>query len=614
MKTPLAKLRTFLLINLLLLGSLASLGLLQPAQAADAGNWSAGHIIDDQVFNNKDAMSPTDIQNFLNSKVPTCDTNHPAGPSNQGAQPPWTCLKNYYENTTSHANNLNNAGVPAGAISAAQIIYNDAQQFNINPQVLLVTLQKENGLITDTWPYPWQFRTAMGFACPDSSACDPAFFGFAQQVYQGARHLRNFADGLNNANWFTPYTVGVRNISYSPTGGCGSSAVNITNGATAALYSYTPYQPNAAALANLYGSGDGCSAYGNRNFWRDFTDWFGSTLSQGSVSPLPSTWSFEALSGSTSSINQTTNDTGHNPAAIQFGTNLHTFYYDATAGVLKHAVAGSGGWTFETLDGAGGANGRLTGNNLGQDPSITIFNNTLHVFYYNSTAHTLRHAWSADGASWQFETLDGVVGANGRIPLDVGLMSTATSYSGTLQVFYYSASLGDLRHAWMDSQGTWRFETLDGSPGTIGKWNADLGLDPVTVAYGTTLQLFYYDAQNGNLRHAWSDTTGWHFENLDGDPGSIGHWNVTAGATPYTTSIGGTLYVFYYDSTSSDLRVAWSDVSGWHFNVLDGNSSAASGATSQTGIDPVAATYNGSLQLFYLDTTNSALRHAFTTP
>ncbi len=27
----------------------------------------------------------------------------------------------------------------------------------------------------------------------------------------------------------------------------------------------------------MYGTGDGCSAYGNRNFWRYYTDWFGST-------------------------------------------------------------------------------------------------------------------------------------------------------------------------------------------------------------------------------------------------------------------------------------------------------------------------------------------------
>jgi hypothetical protein len=53
--------------------------------------------------------------------------------------------------------------------------------------------------------------------------------------------------------------------------------VNILNQATANLYDYTPYVPNSAALNNLYGLGDGCSSYGNRNFWRIYNDWFGST-------------------------------------------------------------------------------------------------------------------------------------------------------------------------------------------------------------------------------------------------------------------------------------------------------------------------------------------------
>ena len=51
----------------------------------------------------------------------------------------------------------------------------------------------------------------------------------------------------------------------------------VRNQATHALYVYTPYTPNKAALKSLYGTGDSCSAYGNRNFWRLFIDWFGVT-------------------------------------------------------------------------------------------------------------------------------------------------------------------------------------------------------------------------------------------------------------------------------------------------------------------------------------------------
>ncbi len=228
--------------------------------SAKAASWDPGRIIDDGKFTNKNAMTPADIQNFLNSKVPACDTWHAAGPGSQGAQPPWVCLKDFNEN----------------GVNAPNIIWNAAQTYGINPQVLLVTLQKENGLITDTWPYPWQYRTAMGFACPDNGTCDPAYYGFTNQVNQAARHFRNFYD--QNPNWYIPFRPGVNFIQWSPNGSCGGGNVNIISRGTAALYSYTPYQPNAAALNNLYGTGDGCSAYGNRNFWRDFNNWFGSTL------------------------------------------------------------------------------------------------------------------------------------------------------------------------------------------------------------------------------------------------------------------------------------------------------------------------------------------------
>jgi len=260
------------LTSLVVLSFLA-IALFMP-RAASAASFDAGRIIDDSVFTNKSSMSVGDIQNFLNSKVPSCDTYHAPGPSAQGANPPWICLKNYNE----------------GGKSAAQIIWEQAQNYSINPQVLLVTLQKENGLITDDWPYPWQYRTAMGFGCPDGAPCDTQWFGFTNQVSQAARHFRNFYD-LNPA-WYIPYRTGTNFIKWNPNSACGGTNVNIQNRATAALYSYTPYQPNSAALNNLYGTGDGCSAYGNRNFWRDFNNWFGSTIAE------PYRWEYVGQSAS----------------------------------------------------------------------------------------------------------------------------------------------------------------------------------------------------------------------------------------------------------------------------------------------------------------------------
>jgi hypothetical protein len=75
-------------------------------------------------------------------------------------------------------------------------------------------------------------------------------------------------------------------VRWHPDASCGSGAVHIANNATAALYYYTPYQPNGASLAAGYGaSNDRCAAYGNRNFYNYYTDWFGSTGGGTGVNP-----------------------------------------------------------------------------------------------------------------------------------------------------------------------------------------------------------------------------------------------------------------------------------------------------------------------------------------
>lgn len=294
-----------LIIGLILLtGVVSTLSpalLAESTYASDARSFNAGRIIDDSVFTNSSSMSVQDIQNFFNSKV-NCDTwgtkqselgggTRAQWLSARGISTPVKCVTDYYENPSTGQNNYGTTTNPAGSISAAQIIYNYARQFNINPQVIIVTLQKENGLITDEWPTPRQYTQAMGFGCPDNvapgaPACDSTYGSFSAQIYQAARHFRGFFD--NQAGWYIPFTTGVNQIMWNVAStGCGSGPVNIQNRATVALYSYTPYQPNQAALNAQYGYGDGCSAYGNRNFYLYFTDWFSSTY--GSVlitSPL----------------------------------------------------------------------------------------------------------------------------------------------------------------------------------------------------------------------------------------------------------------------------------------------------------------------------------------
>lgn len=259
----------------------------QPASALSGSDWKPGRIIDDAIFYNKASMTVDQVQQFLNAKVPSCDrwgtepyggTTRAAYSTSRGYPPPFTCLKDYQENPTTHENNLEGRSVPAGAKSAAQIIWEAAQDYNINPQALIVLLQKEQGLVLDEWPWPIQYRSATGYGCPDTAACDSQYYGFYNQVHSAAWQFRRYATFPNNYNHIAGQN---NNVRYSPNAACGSSTVFIENTATAGLYNYTPYQPNASALANLYGTGDSCGAYGNRNFWRDFNSWFGTSLADG---------------------------------------------------------------------------------------------------------------------------------------------------------------------------------------------------------------------------------------------------------------------------------------------------------------------------------------------
>jgi hypothetical protein len=240
----------------------------QTATAATGSDFAAGNIISDAVFYNPGAMSQADIQAFIVSKEPSCASGY-------------TCLKSYSENVTSRAaDNRCGGALNGGTLSASAIIYGVAQACGINPQVFLVILEKEQGLVSSSAPSSTRYQRAMGFACPDTAPCNTLYYGFANQVYSAAHQFKSYQ--ASPGSW--SYQAGRSNsILYNPNRACGSSSVYIQNQATAGLYIYTPYQPNQAALNNLYGVGDGCSSYGNRNFWRTFTDWFGSTLGSGSL-------------------------------------------------------------------------------------------------------------------------------------------------------------------------------------------------------------------------------------------------------------------------------------------------------------------------------------------
>ncbi len=209
-------------------------------------------------------MSESDIQVFLDSKIGACQNG--------------LCLNVLRQDTYSIPQDRTICSEYVGASNelVSRIIYKVQAACKISAKVLLVTLQKEMGLITSKAPSQWSLNHAMGYACPDTAPCNSDKAGFFNQLYSAAWQFKRYSTPTPWGN-FQP---GIRAIAYSPNSSCGSSQVNILNNATAALYNYTPYQPNAAALANLSGTGDSCSSYGNRNFWVFYTSWFSSQGSQ----------------------------------------------------------------------------------------------------------------------------------------------------------------------------------------------------------------------------------------------------------------------------------------------------------------------------------------------
>jgi hypothetical protein len=239
------------------------MGSAAPADARSVAHppFDPANIISDDTFFNYQSMSASGVQQFLENEE--CTPN--------GTVP---CLWLYHQKTHSIAASPGHCAAYSGrrSESASSIIWRVAQACALNPQVLIVLLQKEQSLVTR--PSASGYQKATGYACPDTAACDAKFFGFFNQVYQAAWQFREYTLHPDEFR----YRVGPVSIQYHPNRACGSRVVDIADQATANLYDYTPYQPNAQTLAHPHGPAGACSAYGNLNFSRLFNAWFGSPV------------------------------------------------------------------------------------------------------------------------------------------------------------------------------------------------------------------------------------------------------------------------------------------------------------------------------------------------
>jgi hypothetical protein len=267
----------------------SSVALAQSAQAADVSSFDAGNLISDTVFYDGGATKAGTIQALLNAQGSGCV-----------AAGTLKCLKNITINVPKSSGDQYCAAVAAhSGQTAASVFATVGSACSINPAVLVVLVQKEQSLVTRSSPTAAAYEHATGYNCPDTAPCSTATAGFYTQVYHAAKQFQRYRQNPSSYH----FRAGKYNtIAFHPasTSKCSSSSVYIENSATAGLYDYTPYQPNRAALSNLTGTGDSCSSYGNRNFWRYFNDWFGNTgnmLKASSFEGSVSGWSFGSKVG-----------------------------------------------------------------------------------------------------------------------------------------------------------------------------------------------------------------------------------------------------------------------------------------------------------------------------
>lgn len=251
----------------------------QPAAALSGSSFDPGLIISDEQFYDRDAMTESQIQAFLEKMSGICSNSN--------------CLDVYRQATTTRDATTRCARYEGASDEpAARIIFKVQAACGISAKALLVTLQKEQGLVTSTGPSDTRLRIAMGYGCPDTAPCDALYYGFYNQVYSAASQFQRYR--LSPSSF--KHQIGTESIYYHPDSfvvsppRCGTRTVAIRNAATAGLYNYTPYTPNAASLSNLYGTGDSCSSYGNRNFWRFFYEWFGDPTLTSGASAIDLAW------------------------------------------------------------------------------------------------------------------------------------------------------------------------------------------------------------------------------------------------------------------------------------------------------------------------------------
>lgn len=226
-----------------------------PAQATDTSltsylnNQYYNQIAPDGDFANVNAMSVGDIQGFLEGKGSALAST-PSSQLGDGA------------NGRSAAQIIYDAakGLYDAAVGCSGNICINSSTGTVSPKTILITLQKEQSLVTPFDPsrdYQRALDCAMGYesgqGCQWMFDNRPQWKGFSNQVGWAAWNLRLHYE--RSVRQIEPYYMGKVVTVSDPDG---ARSVYLSNHTTAALIRYTPH-----------------TYYGNWNFWKLGVEWFG---------------------------------------------------------------------------------------------------------------------------------------------------------------------------------------------------------------------------------------------------------------------------------------------------------------------------------------------------
>jgi predicted small integral membrane protein len=260
----------------LLLASIVGMTLLSTSHAYA---YTDTHLMDDVVFDGVGSLSQQQIADFLAGNPGPYTKLATASPCLSNALTPnfaWDGTHWHYGDVTNaadplYANSAWNSSLGPNNISVSSAIYKAAQQWGLNPEVLLATIQKESSLITGADCAGWRFNSALGYDCPDTLTLQDYPYinimqtcvrheknaGFSKQLLWGSWQLKfNKERSLGNTPWdgdgditYVGYmTQGTRArcATCTATYFNGNATIDgqtilLETGATASLYTYTPH-------------------------------------------------------------------------------------------------------------------------------------------------------------------------------------------------------------------------------------------------------------------------------------------------------------------------------------------------------------------------------------